>query len=83
MAYEATGTDEGGRAAPPPRRDVNRRWYWLLAVPLVLTLIPPIYNRESPRLIGIPFFYWYQMAIILLSVVCTAVAYRRTTGGRG
>jgi hypothetical protein len=79
VAYEATGRDESGRAVPP-RRDVNRRWYWLLAVPLALTLIPTIYNHESPRLIGIPFFYWYQMAMILLSVVCTVLVYRRTRG---
>jgi hypothetical protein len=64
------------------RREVNRGWYWLLAVPLVLTLIPTIYNHESPRLIGIPFFYWYQMAMILLSVVCTVLVYRNTVGRR-
>jgi hypothetical protein len=63
-------------------REVNRGWYWLLAVPLVLTLIPTIYNHEDPRLIGIPFFYWYQMAMILLSVVCTVVVYRQTVGRR-
>jgi hypothetical protein len=68
---------------PRPRgREVNRGWYWLLAVPLVLTLIPTIYNHEDPRLIGIPFFYWYQMAMILLSVVCTVVVYRQTVGRR-
>jgi len=66
----------------PQGREVNRGWYWLLAVPLVLTLIPTIYNHEDPRLIGIPFFYWYQMAMILLSVVCTVVVYRQTVGRR-
>jgi hypothetical protein len=68
--------------ARPPRREVNRGWYWLLAVPLVLTLIPAIYNHETPRLIGIPFFYWYQMAMIGVSVVCTLVVYRMTVGRR-
>jgi uncharacterized membrane protein YhdT len=67
--------EEGAR---PRRRVVNRGWYWLLAVPLVLTLVPAIYNHETPRLIGIPFFYWYQMAMILLSVVCTVLVYRKT-----
>ena len=34
----------------------------LFLVPFVGTLIPPIYNTKDPTLIGIPFFYWYQMA---------------------
>ena len=68
--------------ARPRGRKVNRGWYWLLAVPLVLTLIPSIYNHEDPRLIGIPFFYWYQMAMILLSVACTVLVYRNTVGRR-
>jgi len=68
--------------ARPRRREVNRGWYWLLAVPLVVTLIPTIYNHEDPRQIVITFFYWYQMAMILLSVACTVVVYRKTVGRR-
>jgi hypothetical protein len=64
------------------RHEVNRGWYLLLLVPLVGTLIPPIYNVEDPTLIGIPFFYWYQMAWIPLSVICTILVYRRTRGDR-
>jgi Protein of unknown function (DUF3311) len=60
----------------------NRRWYWLLILPLLGTLIPPIYNSEDPRLIGIPFFYWYQMLWILISVACTVAVYRKTRGER-
>jgi hypothetical protein len=81
MAYEAAGRDEAGRAVPPPpKRDVNKRWYWLLLVPLALTLVPQIYNHDGPRLIGIPFFYWYQMAMILVSVAGTVIVYRTTQG---
>ena len=53
-------------------------WYWLLALPLVGTLVTPIYNSTDPRLIGIPFFYWYQMVWIAISVLCTVVVYRKT-----
>ena len=81
MAFEATGRDDAERTAPPPRHDVNRGWYWLLLVPLLGTLIPPIYNSAKPHLIGIPFFYWYQMVWIALSVLCTLVVYRRTRDG--
>ena len=63
---------------PTTRHDVNRGWYWLLLVPLVGTLIPTIYNTNDPELIGIPFFYWYQMAWIPLSVLCTLAVYRAT-----
>jgi hypothetical protein len=64
------------------RHEVNRGWYWLLLVPLIGTLIPPIYNHEDPTLIGIPFYYWYQMLWIPLSVICTVLVYRRTRGDR-
>ena len=57
-------------------------WYLLLLVPLVGVLIPSIYNKSSPELGGIPFFYWYQMLWILLSVLITVVVYRRTRGDR-
>jgi hypothetical protein len=56
----------------------SRAWYWLLLVPLVGTLIPPIYNTEDPTLIGLPFFYWYQLLWVLISVAVTAVVYRKT-----
>ena len=54
----------------------NRRWYWLLILPLLGTLIPPIYNSEDPRFIGIPFFYWYQMLWVLISTALTMTAYK-------
>ena len=46
----------------------SRGWYWLLLVPLAGTLIPTIYNHEDPSLGGIPFFYWYQLLWVPLSV---------------
>jgi hypothetical protein len=66
----------------PRRRGVNKGWYWLLLVPLLGVLITPIYNSDDPTLIGIPFFYWYQMVWIPLSVVCTVLVYRKTRGDR-
>jgi len=68
-------------AARARRHEVNRAWYWLLLVPLIGTLIPPIYNSEDPTFIGIPFYYWYQMVWIPVSVACTVVVYRQTRGG--
>jgi hypothetical protein len=52
-------------------------WNWLLLLPLVVTLFPPIYNSIDPTLFDIPFFYWYQLTAIGLSVVVTVVVYRK------
>jgi hypothetical protein len=56
----------------------SRAWYLLLLIPLVGTLIPTIYNAQDPELAGIPFFYWYQLLWVPLSVIVTATVYRRT-----
>jgi hypothetical protein len=80
VAVDDTGRDRESGAAPPRRG--GRGWYWLLVLPLIGVLIPPIYNSADPRLIGIPFFYWYQMLWIPLSVLCTVAVYRRTRGDR-
>ncbi len=55
-------------------------WNWLLLLPLVVTLFPPVYNSLDPRLFDVPFFYWYQMAAIVLSVVVTLAVYQKTRG---
>jgi hypothetical protein len=65
-----------------PRRSRNRAWNWLLVVPLVAQLIPPIYNTASPHLIGIPFFYWYLLLWVPLTAAITFVVYDRTRGDR-
>jgi hypothetical protein len=53
-------------------------WNWLLLLPLVVTLFPPVYNKVDPRLVDVPFFYWYQMAAIVLSVLVTLAVYQKT-----
>jgi hypothetical protein len=59
-------------------RERHRGWYWLLLVPLVGVLIPPLYNSADPELGGIPFFYWYQLLWVPLSVLVTTIVYRKT-----
>jgi len=53
-------------------------WYLLLVVQFIAVLWPPFYNSAEPAWIGIPFFYWYQMAIVIVSAVLTAVVYFAT-----
>ena len=56
-------------------------WWYLLFVPeFALILWPPIYNSVEPTLIGIPFFYWYQLLVVLIGAICTAVVYFATKG---
>jgi hypothetical protein len=53
-------------------------WYWLLLLPLLGLLVPTLYNQADPTFIGLPFFYWYQLAWVPLSVAITALVYRKT-----
>ena len=69
----AASTDRARRSDHSP---IN----WLLLVPLAATLFPPLYNSIDPTLGSIPFFYWYQLAAIGLSVVVTLIVYTRTRG---
>lgn len=53
----------------------------LLLVPL-LTLFTPFYNRIEPRLGGLPFFYWFPLAMLLLTMAFSALFFALTrTGG--
>jgi hypothetical protein len=54
----------------------------LLLVPLIGVLVPEFYNRRSPEWGGMPFFYWYQLIWIPVSVLFTYFAYRATRGDR-
>jgi hypothetical protein len=53
-------------------------WVLLLILPVVLPLIPMIYNRVSPTLFDIPAFYWIQLAFVPMSAVCTGIVYLKT-----
>jgi hypothetical protein len=50
-------------------------WYLLFVLQFALVLWPSFYNRAEPSLIGIPFFYWYQLACVLIAAALTAIVY--------
>ncbi|MDE2182592.1 MAG: DUF3311 domain-containing protein [Alphaproteobacteria bacterium] len=52
-----------------------RLHHLLLLLPL-LVLWVPFYDRAEPALAGIPFFYWYQLAWIPLTVVLVLIVFR-------
>jgi hypothetical protein len=60
-----------------PRSDKSP-WNWLLFIPIVLPLLTPLFNFDSPRLWGFPAFYWLQFAFILVGVTTTSIVYRMT-----
>ncbi|MEU2282773.1 DUF3311 domain-containing protein [Streptomyces sp. NPDC013178] len=47
-----------------------------LFAPFVAMLWVGSYAKVDPKFIGIPFFYWYQMAWVLISTALTMVAYK-------
>lgn len=53
---------------------------WLLIVPVVVPLLPWLYNRRTPAIFGIPFFYWYQLLMVPLG---SAVVWLVITLGGG
>ena len=49
--------------------------YWLLIIVCLVTFCVPFYNRIEPTLFGFPFFYWFQLGWIFVSMIVTAYAY--------
>ena len=66
--------DERGRsgASGSVRRAVGLA---LLLGECVVILVPSIYGRATPKLFGIPFFYWFQLLWIIVGMGVTGLAY--------
>lgn len=46
-----------------------------LLAPYGALLAVPLYAGETPRILGLPLFYWYQFAWVLLTPALMLVAY--------
>jgi hypothetical protein len=53
----------------------NRTWLLLLLLIPFIVLWPPLYNFKTPELIGIPFFYWFQLLWIVITAILMAIVY--------
>jgi uncharacterized protein DUF3311 len=62
----------------PPDSRSSRVWYLLLLLPYVAMFLVPTYNRLSPELGGVPFFYWYQLLWIVIGAAATLIVYFAT-----
>lgn len=51
-------------------------WYAALLAIIVVALWVPLYNHIEPVLWGIPFFYWFQLLLVVIAALITALAYR-------
>jgi hypothetical protein len=65
-------------STPPASVRGSHRWYWLLLLPFLALLYPPLYSHDTPRIFGIPFFYWYQAVWLVITAAITTFVYRRT-----
>ncbi len=63
-------------AAPRPGKLKRTLLTVLLFVPFFLAIAVPVYNRLDPSLFGVPFFYWFQFALIIVTAIITALVYK-------
>lgn len=48
----------------------------VIAIAVVVPLLVWTYARTTPEIAGVPFFFWYQFLLVVLSVGMTAIAYK-------
>ena len=53
----------------------------LLLIPCLLSLAVPLFDRDEPRLLGFPFFYWYLFALVPISAVFIYAVFRIDRSG--
>ena len=79
------GNDEGARVEPGvPHTDKSKLVAAgiLLLIPIVALMWVPSYTRETPRLFGFPFFFWYQFMWVFVCSGMTWVAYKLVLAAR-
>jgi hypothetical protein len=55
----------------------------LVLIPMLALAAVPWYSKETPKLWGFPFFYWYQLLWVFLASGFTYTAYLVITRARG
>ena len=62
----------------PPAKQKHSRWWLLpLLLPYLALCFPQIYARSTPALFGFPFFYWYQLAWVILASAIMGIVYHK------
>lgn len=78
----ADNRSDGPDTAPPTNKTLLVIAGLLLAIPVVALLWVDSYARETPRLGGIPFFFWYQFMWVFLCAGLTYTAHRLVLAAR-
>jgi len=55
------------------------KYVWL-GIPCLLALCAPLYNRLEPTVLGVPFFYWFQLVLVPVSAIGIYFADRSRRG---
>jgi Protein of unknown function (DUF3311) len=75
---EANHQHDGRRPVDDNRKQSWSWWYLLLLLQFIPALWVPFYNTAEPSFAGMPFFYWFQLALVFISAAVTAVVYWAT-----
>jgi hypothetical protein len=79
---DGTGSDLGV-SMPPTNKGLLAAAGVCLLIPLVALMWVSSYSKETPRLGGIPFFFWYQFLWVFLTSALTYTAHRLVLAARG
>ena len=69
-------------SAPPTNKTLIAIASVLLAIPIIALLWVGSYSRETPKLAGFPFFFWYQFLWVFICAGCTYAAHRLVLAAR-
>jgi len=64
--------------APSPQPVRWSRWQLILLLPVAGLCFPQLYNRETPTMFGMPFFYAYQFAWVFGATILLGIVYFKT-----
>ena len=82
MSTPSDGVRETRDVVPAFVKPRPSPWNWLLVPPIILPVLSFFWNRKDPALFGIPFFYWIQLALVLVTSMCCWVVYVKTKSGK-
>ena len=88
-ATMSTPTSDGRRdpdrvvTMPPTNKGLLVAAGVCLLIPLVVLLWVSSYAKATPRLGGIPFFFWYQFLWVFITSALTYAAHRLVLAARG
>ncbi len=70
------------RGTPPTNMGMMVAAGVLLAIPIIALMWVPSYAKETPKLFGFPFFFWYQFLWVFICSAMTWTAYKLVLAAR-